>query len=184
MPHRSLQPLPLDPQEQDAKFVADAIWTLTGPTKRVRVALQVANAVYYICVLGMIGWLISQAADRTAPIKLVHQEVLTGVVAAGDQIKMRYEVRRDRLCEVDTTWAFYDGANEVRRFGPSSVRVAGKLGIETVTRAYTVPANSAPGVARLVVTLAWQCPGNYLHAIYPVVMVLPDANFTIAAKRD
>lgn len=179
MPHR----IPINPTEQDAVFVAKAIAVLSGPAKRTRTLMRAANLAYYTFLLVMVGWLISQAMDRQPPIRVSHFSVDQGVVYPGEQLTINFDLSRDRICEAQTEWAFYDGANEVRRFGPSFVSVAGKIGPEKFRRSFTVPANSAPGVARLVITLSWQCPGNYLHPIYPVVMTLPDINFTIAARR-
>lgn len=179
MPHRQ----PINPRQQDAEFVANAIAILSAPAKRTRNLMRVANLIYYAIVLMMLGWLISQALDRAPPIKVFRANIKTDIIYPGEQLKVEYVLRRDRLCESSSTWAFYDGSNEVRRFGPNVVISPGKLGLDTFIRSYTVPSNSAPGPARLSLTLAWQCPGNYLHPIYPIVMTLEDIHFTIIPRQ-
>ena len=51
------------------------------------------------------------------------------------------------------------------------------------TRSWQVPPEATPGRARLRVGWAYACPGNYVQAMSPVILSLPDVLFTIDAAR-
>ena len=40
-----------------------------------------------------------------------------------------------------------------------------------------------PRLGKLRVVLAFECPGNYLQALYPVTLVLPDIPVVIEARQ-
>lgn len=170
---------------EDEEFYAKALTIMTGPQGRFMLwFMRAANLIYWFFVVGALGWLFSQVIDRNAPIELRRFEVKTPFVAAGGELKISYEIDRNRSCQAETYWTIYDGNNEIRRYGPSSTMIAGPVGMDTYVRAWAIPQNVAPGPARLRVTLAWQCPGNYLHAVYPITLVLPDAYFEITRRGD
>ncbi len=45
------------------------------------------------------------------------------------------------------------------------------------------PATPRRVEGRLRVVLAFSCPGNYLQAVYPVTLVLPDLSIDISAAH-
>lgn len=173
---------PNDPEEQSLVFYANALSVLSGPTRTMATVMRVLNLVYYILMFAAMGWIFSQVIDRTPAVNIKSSRLVADGIYPGEQLKVEYDIERLRQCQSDTTWTVYDGANEIRRFGPVTVQAAGKVGPDIYVRAWTIPQNAAPGPARLRVALSWQCPGNYLHAIYPVTTILPDVNFTIVPR--
>lgn len=176
MPNRILRP---EPPTADEEFYAKALTALSGPNRRVAIAMRALSAIYWLMMIGMMAWLFSQAIDRNAPVAVRSAEVLTGQVKPGDSLKVRYFIQRYRTCLAETSWSLYDGGNEVRRFGPISSAAAGPPGPDTYIRAWPIPPNASPGTSRLRVTLSFQCPGNYLHAVYPIQLHLPELVFDI-----
>lgn len=171
------------PPTADEQFYARALTVLVGPSRRLAALMRVVNLLYWMAVLAALGWLFSQGVDRTPPVTLRETTLLATTVKPGDPLRVRYGFTRHRTCEVDTSWLVFDGAQEVTRFGPVHSSATGAPGEETVVRAWPTPATMATGQGRLRVVSAYACPGNYLHAIYPITVVQPDLPFTVGANR-
>jgi hypothetical protein len=168
-----------DRPTRDEDFYARALAVLVGPSRRFKILMRIFNLLYWMAIIGALAWLFAQAIDRSAPASLHSATLLSPVVAAGDPVRVRYNFTRYRSCETDVSWAIYDGAQEVTRFGPIHTNATGRPAEESVVHAWATPLNAAPGQGRLRVIYAYECPGNYLHTVYPVVMILPDVLFTI-----
>ena len=171
-----------DPSK-DEELYARMLGILVGPSRRVALAMRICNVIYWLAVIGALAWLFSQVIDRGPPVAIKSARLLTTEVAAGDPVRVEYSLRRWRTCQTDVSWAIFDGLQEVHRFGPIHVEAAGNPGSETMVHAWSTPTNAAPGSGRLRVTLSFECPGNYLQAVYPVTLVLDDVAFTLADRR-
>jgi hypothetical protein len=158
----------------DEQFYARALAILVGPSRRMALFMRACNLAYWFSVVAALSWLAAQALDRQVPVTIHAATLLTERVKAGEPIRVSYAVTRRRTCATDLSWSVYDGVGEIHSFGPLHVEAAGMPETETYTRAWATPADASPGTARLRVVLAFQCPGNYLQAIYPVTLVLPD----------
>ncbi len=165
----------------DEQFYARALAILAGPTRRMALLMRLVNVAYWVGVLSALGWLVGQGLDRSPPVTVVATTLLTPAVRSGEPVRIRYAFTRHRTCETDTSWLVFDGAQEVTRFGPVHASASGMPGDETLVRSWSTPAGMAPGQGRLRLVTAFACPGNYLHAIYPVTVVQPDVPFTIPA---
>jgi hypothetical protein len=163
-----------DDPSTDEKFYARALAILVGPSRRMALAMRACNLAYWVSVMAALGWLAAQAIDRQPPVVVHAAELLTPRLRPGEPVRVAYTLTRLKTCATDLNWAIYDGAGEIHSFGPVHVEATGPPGRETYTRAWTTPTEAAPGVGRLRVILAFQCPGNYLQALYPVTLVLPD----------
>ena len=167
----------------DEQFYARALAILAGPTRRVAVVLRICSLVYWLAVIGALGWLLSQVFDRDPPVIMRSTTLLTPTVAPGEPARVAYVIERKRTCETDISWSIYDGAEEIHRFGPLHVAASGPPGPDRFIRAWPTPTNAASGRGRLRVILAFECPGNYLQAIYPVTLVLPDLPLEIVKQE-
>uniref|UniRef100_A0A9E8A184 Uncharacterized protein n=1 Tax=Bosea sp. NBC_00436 TaxID=2969620 RepID=A0A9E8A184_9HYPH len=165
------------------RFYGQALKALVGPGWWMATIIRVASIAYWVAMVLALGWLVAQALDREPPVEVLSRELLTEKIAAGDSVKVRFHVRRDRTCRTESTWIFFDGQGEYRRFGPVGIEASGPLGPDTFVRSWTVPANAAPGAARLRLVTAWECPTNLLHPLYPVTRVAPDIDFEILPRR-
>lgn len=171
-----------DEPSSDEQFYARALSILVGPTRRIAVLLRICNVIYWLSIIAALAWLFAQAIDRAPPVTVRSTRLITPEVVAGEPVRVEYDLRRYRTCRSDVSWAIYDGADEVHRYGPVHVEAAGNPGQETMVHAWSTPTNAAAGSARLRVTLSWECPGNFLQAVYPVTLVLDDVAFTIAER--
>lgn len=167
----------------DERFYARAFKVMVGPGWLMASAMRVASIAYWIGMLGVLGWLFAMAIDRQPPTEVLSRELLTEKVVAGDPIKVRFHIRRNRICRTESTWIFFDGAGEYRRFGPVGIEASGPLGPDEYTRPWTVPINAAPGAARLRLITSWECPTNLLHPLYPIARVAEDIHFEILPKE-
>ncbi|MCW6509844.1 hypothetical protein [Lichenifustis flavocetrariae] len=174
-----MKPNLFDQPTADEQFYARAFAIMVGPGRKVASVMQVCNLLYWLAMIGALAWLFSQVIDRTPPVTIRSARLVNATVAAGDPVRVEYDLRRSRTCQTDVSWAIFDGLQEVHRFGPVQVDAAGNPGADTMVRAWPTPINAAPGPGRLRVTLSFECPGNYLQAVYPVVMVLDDVGFLI-----
>lgn len=170
------------PGEGDAHadFYRQAIDIAWGVRSRILVAYHAAIIAMVVGVLSAfaaIGW---QALDRSMPVRDVEQRLLTPVVARGGRVGVRYDLWRDRVCAVDVNAAIIDGAGELRPLVTLHRDVAGPPGHDGFARSWQVPPEAAPGRAKLRVGWAYACPGNYLQALSPIPLALPDLTFTIA----
>jgi hypothetical protein len=167
----------------DEQFYARALAILVGPSRRMALYMRACNLAYWFSVFAALSWLAAQALDRQVPVVIHSATLLNARIRPGEPIRVSYSVTRRRTCSTDLAWSIYDGAQEIHTFGPLHVEAAGVPGSETYTRAWPTPADAASGPARLRVVLAFQCPGNYLQAIYPVTLVLPDLAVVIDPAR-
>lgn len=165
------------------RFYGKALKALVGPGWWMATAMRVASITYWLAIVGALGWMLSQALDRDPPVEILSRELLTERVAVGDPVKVRYNVRRDRSCRTETTWIFFDGQGEYRRFGPVAIEAGGPVGPDSFTKSWTVPGNAAPGAGRLRVLTSWECPTNLLHPLYPITRVSPDIHFEILPRE-
>lgn len=172
-----------DPSSADEHFYARALAIMVGPSRRVTLLMRVVNLAYWMAVLAALAWLFGQAIDRNPPVTVRSATLLTPALQAGDPVRVRYDFTRTRTCATDVSWSIYDGAQEVTRFGPIHSEANGRPADETTVRGWSTPVNAAAGQGRLRVIYAYQCPGNYLHTIYPVTLILPDVMFTIEARK-
>ncbi len=166
----------------DERFYAQALSILVGPTRRALVVMRLVNLAYWVAVLGALAWLFSQVIDRASPVEVHGATLLTPDIRPGQPLRVRYQFTRRRTCETDVSWSVFDGAQEVTRFGPVHSSAGGRPADEDVVHVWSTPVSAAPGQGRLRVIYAYQCPGNYLHAIYPVTLILPDILFAITDR--
>lgn len=138
------------------------------------IVLLVAMA---IALLAFIAW---QASDRAVPVRLRAVALLTPTVQPGGRIRVRYALRRLRICGVDLAATIFDGADEAHPLVTVHRDVSGPLGADGFTRSFAVPADARPGRARLREAWSYSCPGNYAQVLSPVALPLPDLAFTIS----
>jgi hypothetical protein len=174
---------PFEEPTADEQFYARALAILVGPTRRMAVITRFCNILYWLSVVAALAWLASQAFDRQVPVVVHSATLLANHVRAGEPIRVSYAITRLRTCATDLTWSLYDGAQEIHRFGPTHIEAAGPPQSETFTHAWATPGNAAPGQGRLRVVIAFECPGNYLQALFPLTLVLPDLPVIIDADR-
>lgn len=165
------------------RFYGRALKVLLGPGWWMATAIRVASIVYWLAIVLALGCLAAQVLDREPSTEVLSRDLLTERVVAGEAVKVRFNVHRNRLCRTESTWIFFDGNGEYRRFGPVGIEASGPLGPDQFTRSWTVPINAAPGAARLRLVTSWQCPTNLLHPLYPVVRVAEDIHFEILARE-
>ena len=165
------------------RFYGKALAILVGPGWWMATAMSLASIAYWVAMVLALGWLFAMAIDREPPIEVLSRELLTETVYAGDPVKVRFNIRRNKICRTEVTWIFFDGLGEYRRFGPVAIEANGPMGPDQFTRSWTVPANAAPGAARLRLVTAWECPPNLLHPLYPVTRVAPDLHFEIVPRH-
>ena len=166
-----------NPEEQ---FYAKALATLSGPRRRTAVLMRICSIVYWILMSAGVGWLFWQVSDRASPIDRRTQTLLSAVVVPGDTVRVRYTLRRNRICATDVSWTEIDGAGEVHRFGPVHVPIPGKPGPDTLIHSWPTAPSAAPGPSVLRVALEYRCPGNYLQGVYPVTEALEDLHYETA----
>lgn len=165
--------------DESAEFYRHAIdlaWRMRSPllaVYHVSIACLVATA------LAVLFWLAGQAVDRALPVHGVVARMLSPTVAADDKVKVHYDMVRDKVCAVDITASILDGAGVTWPLVTLHRDVTGPTGPDHFTRSWQVPAEAAPGPARLRVGWAYACPGNYLQGFSPVLLAFPDLPFTI-----
>lgn len=171
-----------DVPSKDEQFYARALAILVGPSRRLALFLRICNLLYWAAVIAALGWLVSQALDRQPPVQVRNVTLLTPSVTSGEPVRVSYDVVRRRTCETDVSWSIYDGAQEIHRYGPLHVAAPGLPGLDSFVHAWPTPSDASPGRGRLRVVLAFACPGNYLQAIYPVTLVLPDLSIELLPR--
>ena len=176
-------------------------------TRRRKVARRIIAITFYACLASLLliaAWFVAQVTDRDVPttttLALVNPPLteaqaarlnvpderrgLAAVRPAG-QLLMRVQAVRRRTCEVDITFYVYDGDGQETRVVLPHMDAKGKPGVDPpFVRPVTIPADAKPGVGRLRVVRAYQCPGNFVHEHYPVIDVSPDYPFAILPQGD
>ena len=176
LPTKSDFPSYPDESAEFYRHAFDLAWRMRSPVLAIyhgSIAGLVATA------LIVLGWIGSQAMDRHLPVHDVIAKLRTPFVAAGDQVKVRYDLVRDKVCAVDITASIIDGADVPWPLVTLHRDVTGPTGPDHFTRSWQVPEEAAPGPARLRIGWAYACPGNYLQGFSPMLLAFPDAPFTI-----
>ena len=166
-----------DPVSAGEAGYARALRILVGPTSRAALALRVVSLVYWACMIVALGWLGSQVLDRGDPVTILTMIAEPNIVRAGEPVRVHTALHRFKSCDVRLDWSVQDSRGEIFRFAP---RFGHAPGPEDYTVTYDTSRGMAPGPARLHVTMQAQCPGNYLQALAPLVMELPDVRFDVA----
>ena len=97
-------------RSRDEQFYARALAILVGPSRRMAWLLRLCNLVYWAAVIAALAWLLSQALDREPPVLIRSATLLSPSVAAGEPVRVAYDLARRRTCETDVSWSVYDGA--------------------------------------------------------------------------
>jgi len=123
------------------------------------------------------------ALDRDAPIVVINSSAVSAEVAPGDELRVLYTISRRRICSTVAYPVIHDGKNIRHVFQPETLLDPGDIGREAFTVRRRVPNGAAEGEARYRVTLAWQCPYNLFHKLWPIVGVLPEVPFMIVEEE-
>lgn len=138
-----------------------------------RFAFSVTVAV--ACLVGT--WLGINIGDRDPPTTTYEAAVITPRVRPGDDLRIKYTVRRHRACRTYMDRFIYDGENQRHilddvDFGPGL-----RLGEESYVVVVKTPLDAAPGRARYTVFSSFVC--NPLHYVWPIVGSPRDIPFDI-----
>lgn len=171
-----------DPPSADEAFYGRVLRILVGPMSRAALALRVISLVYWACMIVALGWLGYQVLDRGDPVAIVSLTADPFVVRAGDPVRVRTVLHRYKRCDIRLDWSIQDSRGEIFRFAPRFGHAPGPVGPDTYTVSYETSRAMALGPATLRVTMQAHCPGNYLQALAPLVMEIPDIAFDVAAS--
>lgn len=173
------------------EIFANAITLAFGQSRRPPVSERVANGVFWLCVLAVMGWLFAMSIDREVPVSFSVREVVNPdrQVAQGAQLQVRSTRRRTRQCELVRRWYVIDGGGrrhdyEAQRFdayGP--LTPPGQEG-DTEINGPVIPLDAMPGHGRWVSTLAWDC--NILQRAlgWSITVVQAPIDFEIVLRQD
>ena len=163
-----------DPPSADEDFYARALRILVGPTKRTAVALRVLSAAYWTLMIVGLGWLGAQVFDRGDPVRIFSLSATPAAIHAGEPVEVYTVLQRFKRCDIRLDWSIEDSRGEIFRFAPRFGHAPGPVGHDDYTTPYETSRGMAPGAAVLRITMQARCPGNYLQALAPLVMELPD----------
>lgn len=97
-------------------------------------------------VIFLAGWLGTEVGNREVPVRLISSEVMTPVVAPGEQARVRFKIYRSKSCGVHVERMLFDSAGN--RFVlpdidfPSGIL---PLGEDLSTVFFTVPSRDMDG---------------------------------------
>ncbi len=128
------------------------------------------------------GYLGMWVADRDTPVEIRAQRVITPEVLPGNSLTMEYEVNRIRHCRSRVERTIYDGQKVRHVLGDNERNASEPLGPGTFRTTPRVPEIAAPGEALYYVASSYVC--NPTHLIWPIVVIQPEATFTIRAGRE
>ena len=167
------------PPSDDDRFYARALGILVGPTRRTAIALRVLSAIYWSFMIVCVGWLGAQVFDRGDPVRIFSLTATPSAIHAGEPVKVYTMLQRFKRCDVRLDWSIEDSRGEIFRFAPRFGHAPGPVGRDDYTTPYETSRGMAPGAAVLRITMQARCPGNYLQALAPLVMELPDVAFDV-----
>lgn len=168
-----------EPLSDDEAFYARALRILAGPTARTAVIMRSLSAAYWTFMIVAPGWLGSQVFDRGDPVTFRVVQARPAAVRAGDALGVFVSLQRFKRCDVRLDWSIEDSRGEIFRFAPRFGHAPGPVGPDEYTTPYETSRGMAPGGAVLRITMQARCPGNYLQALAPLVMELPEVGFEV-----
>jgi hypothetical protein len=117
--------------------------------------------------------------DREPPTVIDKTEILTPVVAPGENLRIRYEVYRRRSCHTRVERILLDGENA--RFVLPVTELSGAPGLlerDAYVSVIPIPTDATRGVGKYRAITTYKC--NVIHSLFwPIIVVGNDAVFTI-----
>lgn len=125
---------------------------------------------------GVIGVMIG---DREPPTVIDRTEVLTPIVAPGDNLRIHYEVYRRKSCHIRVERMLLDGENA--RFMLPATELSGAPGPlerDSYVSVIPIPTEVTHGVGRYRAITTYKC--NIIHSMFwPITVVGSDVVFEI-----
>ena len=87
--------------------------------RRRSIRKSVSDAIFYAVVVAFGAWIVSMVADRAPPTE-TKVEIITPQVRPGEDLKMRVEPNRHRLCEAKIIFRVYDKDGKHHQHGGDS----------------------------------------------------------------
>lgn len=71
---------------------------------------MIAKFMLATLVIFLAGWLGAEVGNRDVPVRLISSEVMTSLVAPGEQARVRFKIYRSRACGVHMERMLFDAA--------------------------------------------------------------------------
>lgn len=164
--------------------VLDAALRLLAAGSRRRFAhlWRALSVSYWVAVIAGVSWILAMAMDRELPIKDIEREIVnTGHrVARGERLLVRATRTRTRQCEFVRRWSIVDGAGRRIDFEPDIWDAYGQVGKpDTDAQGPIIPLDAAPGRARFLSVIAWDCNPLQRALGWSIVLVQAPLEFEI-----
>ena len=156
--------------------------------RRRSIRKSVSDAIFYAVVVAFGAWIVSMVADRAPPTD-TKVEIITPQVRPGEDLKMRVEPNRHRLCEAKIIFRVYDKDGNIISTAETRdwAMPVGGLGFDKpFIRPVRISSDAVPSLhvndARMRIERKYRCPFNLVHFVWPITEVTPDMPFTIQQK--
>ena len=157
--------------ESSESFYRRAFATALKIAGPVDVIYKTVMCVFAVVLILFLAWLALLGIDRQPPSDVTGVRLLTPKVSPGSRIAVAFSIVRHRICQVDVASEALDAENAIRGVSTQHKDASGPLGPDYFVRRFPVDSDAALGRGRLRVSLSWQCPGNPIQAIDPIVRV-------------
>ncbi len=120
--------------------------------------------------------------DRDPPVYYIEAHALQARVAAGDQLRVRFDVDRKRICQVVSIARYVRDKDGIDHAVPTyTANTATRPGREVYDRTITVPETVPPGPASYFLRIKYTC--NVIHNLgWPITVNSPMVDFTVLPK--
>ena len=149
---------------------------------------SMSDGLFYAVVVAFGAWIVSMVADRAPPTE-TKVEIITPQVRPGEDLKMRVEPNRHRLCEAKIIFRVYDKDGNIISTAETRdwAMPVGGLGFDKpFIRPIRISSDAVPSLhvndARMRIERKYRCPFNLVHFVWPITEVTPDMPFTIQPK--
>lgn len=130
----------------------------------------------------MVGPGLFFAFDRTPAMAVLQAEALPPPPRVDETVRFAYKVFRFRICETTIMPLVVDAAGVRHEYEPQTRAAWGDEGEDAFVVERRIPKSATPGPARYRLTLAWRCPLNPVHLVWPIVHTYDDVPFVIAGE--
>lgn len=136
---------------------------------------------YTVCVVAGYGLysLVNTLTDYEPPLIYIEASTDTKNVYAGDQLEIKYDVYRERICPTAKINRYIvDSDGTVNSVTEYTLSTATRPGRERYDRVITIPKTITPGPAYYYVQLQYQC--TWVHKLFsPITVRSPAVHFNV-----